>query len=600
MVVARQFGRHIVDSLKNSTKSGAQYAVRAYNSCLDFHHDLLESRNSNLRAALRQIKATDSPTVFAFHLKRDFMLESFFSVRVTSASEFPGGPPALIHIISKLPTSYDSATTNGYWQTLLDFDTGITQLSKRAQDAEKRAFHELWEKLTNLHLTKNALPMSGNIFFASFSKLQTYPNLTLSAALEALSQGIVSRDTMIRFQYDIIYIDGLLSRYPVAAKRVITAQLLQHLITNVPDQRETIEQASVFGSKFPLTPEDTCLSFLTTSSLSLVIGASLLDYGTHLPIAERMAIRHLLGEIKESLQESIYSHFVNSDRQTMIGVMGAIDSVQAIVGYPIWLETAEADKKIDEFYKQLDFTDASYSTFLDFVRRLGQFFWRKQFAHHILHEANPSPPHFSTNALFSRQRGIELQWGLLQAPLYQPDMPLVSLYGSVGFVLSHELMHLISYYKRIFAATNERAFLNQSACFDAFYDQFCFELANNGTNRTICASGSNDSEENIADAEGLGLAYRAFERKFSGGDIGIEKLRKYSPKQLFFLSFAARFCGSYTPEHLMRHLQDELDPHAPDVVRVNGAVSISEHFAQAFNCPKGSRMNRETRCSLFA
>uniref|UniRef100_A0A914UZM4 Peptidase M13 N-terminal domain-containing protein n=1 Tax=Plectus sambesii TaxID=2011161 RepID=A0A914UZM4_9BILA len=33
MVVARQFGRHIVDSLKNSTKSGAQYAVRAYNSC---------------------------------------------------------------------------------------------------------------------------------------------------------------------------------------------------------------------------------------------------------------------------------------------------------------------------------------------------------------------------------------------------------------------------------------------------------------------------------------------------------------------------------------------------------------------------------------
>lgn len=605
MVVARNFGAQIVDALKNSTRRGAGYAIRAHNSCVDFHREAVESRNSKLRETLKLMKATTSPTVFLFQLKRDFLLESFLSVRVTAASEFPGGPPALIHITSKLPTKYDPATTESYWQKVLHFDPTIAQLNTIAQDIQKRAFHDLWQKLANLRSNKQTLPMFDNVFFGSFTKLQTYPNHTLSSAVEALSQGIVSKDTMIRFQYDVIYIDGLLSRYPVAAKRVITAQLLEHLITNAPDLQDTDddEVVSLFGSKFPLTPEDVCVTFLTTSSLSLVIGASLLDHGDHLPIAQRMRIRHLLGEVKESLKEAIFSHFSTSDRVAMIGVLEAIDSVPAIIGYPIWLESPGADRRINDFYKQFNFTTTdSNATYLDFARQLGQYFWRKQFASHILHEANPPPPHFSTNAHFNRRRGIELQWGLLQAPLHRLDMPPVSFYGAVGFVLSHELMHLISYYKRVFAATNERSFLNQSACFETFYDQFCFDFAsNNDTNKTVCANGVNDSEENIADVEGLALAYRTYQRKFTDtGTVGIEKLKQYSPRQLFFMSFAARFCSSSTPEHLMHHLEDELDPHAPDAVRVNGAVSNSEHFAQAFNCPKGSRMNSGARCSLFA
>lgn len=41
------------------------------------------------------------------------------------------------------------------------------------------------------------------------------------------------------------------------------------------------------------------------------------------------------------------------------------------------------------------------------------------------------------------------------------------------------------------------------------------------------------------------------------------------------------------------------DPHSPGNLRVNGAVSNTNDFAEVFGCPAGSAMNPSDKCSIW-
>ncbi len=71
----------------------------------------------------------------------------------------------------------------------------------------------------------------------------------------------------------------------------------------------------------------------------------------------------------------------------------------------------------------------------------------------------------------------------------------------------------------------------------------------------------------------------------------------YTPKQLFWVSFAQTWCTKYRDEKLKQQILTGV--HSPSHFRVLGSVSNVEDFAIDYNCPIGSKMNPVTRCSVW-
>lgn len=111
-------------------------------------------------------------------------------------------------------------------------------------------------------------------------------------------------------------------------------------------------------------------------------------------------------------------------------------------------------------------------------------------------------------------------------------------------------------------------------------------------------NGVNTQSENIADNGGVKLAYRAYNRWVSRNQPE-EKLYalKYDVQQLFWLSFAQKYCFIARDQYLKNKIM--LDAHAPHKFRVNGVVSNMQEFATAFNCPVGSKMNPVNKCEVW-
>jgi len=71
----------------------------------------------------------------------------------------------------------------------------------------------------------------------------------------------------------------------------------------------------------------------------------------------------------------------------------------------------------------------------------------------------------------------------------------------------------------------------------------------------------------------------------------------YTPKQLFWVSYAQTHCAKYQDEKLKEQIVTWAQ--TPSHFRVLGSVSNLEEFATDFNCPSGSNMNPKTRCSVW-
>ena len=167
-------------------------------------------------------------------------------------------------------------------------------------------------------------------------------------------------------------------------------------------------------------------------------------------------------------------------------------------------------------------------------------------------------------------------------------------------VAGHELTHGFDSNGRIYDKNGNRrnwwtknsskAFEEKSLCIRNQYGEF--QMFGKKVN------GRATLGENIADNGGLKFAYEAYKRWVSNN--GEEKKLPgldYTPYQLFFISYAQGWCSKYTLEGALHQL-DNL-PWPPMNIRIDGAIMNSEGFAEAFKCPRGSRMNPETKCSVW-
>ncbi|GAU95373.1 hypothetical protein RvY_07002-2 [Ramazzottius varieornatus] len=194
---------------------------------------------------------------------------------------------------------------------------------------------------------------------------------------------------------------------------------------------------------------------------------------------------------------------------------------------------------------------------------------------------------------------------ILQSPFYDSQVPQYMNYGGIGFVIGHEISHGFDDQGSRFDAnqllrdwwtdTTRELYDNKKGGFVKQYSSFC-------TEEVGCLNGRLTLGENIADNGGIKAAYKAyfdfFKLRVKGEpEVSLPGFTDFSPEQMFFLSAGHLWCGSTSLEKAQLLLLT--DPHSSARFRVNGPLSNSPEFGQAYKCPLGSKMNPTQKFSVW-
>uniref|UniRef100_A0A183ICI0 Neprilysin n=1 Tax=Soboliphyme baturini TaxID=241478 RepID=A0A183ICI0_9BILA len=208
------------------------------------------------------------------------------------------------------------------------------------------------------------------------------------------------------------------------------------------------------------------------------------------------------------------------------------------------------------------------------------------------------------NAWYSNlKNSITFPAGILQFPFFDATYPKAVNYGAIGSVIGHEITHGFDDQGSQYNASGDLQnwwsessalhFDKKTQCMKEQYDHYCYPQLNK------CVQGDTTLGENIADNGGLKEAFTAYQTYVAehGEELRLPSLAEYSMDQIFFISFASFWCGSYK-DNFLRNLLST-NEHAPNEFRVKGVVQNSKEFAEAFNCPLGSPMNPEHKCTVW-
>ena len=72
----------------------------------------------------------------------------------------------------------------------------------------------------------------------------------------------------------------------------------------------------------------------------------------------------------------------------------------------------------------------------------------------------------------------------------------------------------------------------------------------------------------------------------------------FSPRQLFWLSYARLFCSVSNNFAVQNQAQFGMK-HAPGEFRVIGVAQNNHEFSKDFNCGPNSKMNSRTKCEVW-
>lgn len=193
---------------------------------------------------------------------------------------------------------------------------------------------------------------------------------------------------------------------------------------------------------------------------------------------------------------------------------------------------------------------------------------------------------------------INFPTGILQPPFYDANAPAAINYGSIGFVIGHEITH---------------GFDDQGAKFDEhgnLHDWWTSEDLKKFKQATNCivkqfsnykvagnmpVNGELVVGEATADLGGLTLAYRAYQA--SAAYKKDQATSGFTPDQQFFLGAAHVWANNMRPERARQLIT--IDPHPPAMYRVNGTLVNMPAFQAVFNIPDNSPMASQQRCVIW-
>jgi putative endopeptidase len=189
--------------------------------------------------------------------------------------------------------------------------------------------------------------------------------------------------------------------------------------------------------------------------------------------------------------------------------------------------------------------------------------------------------------------------GILQPPFYNQKASLWVNLGGLGMIVGHELTHGFDDQGSQFAGNGAlenwwspdvgAKFKEKTQCVVEQYNGF---EPIEGVN----VNGQLTLGENIADLGGVKLAFAAY-RKLREGKSAEVVAEGFTEDQQFFLAVGQAWCTKSTDE--ITRMLVQTDSHSPPQFRVNGSLSNLPEFAEAFECKKGTPMNRENICTVW-
>jgi len=193
---------------------------------------------------------------------------------------------------------------------------------------------------------------------------------------------------------------------------------------------------------------------------------------------------------------------------------------------------------------------------------------------------------------------LNMPAGILQPPFFDPNAPAALNYGSVGFVMGHEMTHGFDdqgaqfdghgNLKNWWTPSDLSKFNKATECIVNQFSQYVVD-------GDLHIQGKLVVGEATADLGGITIAYRAFQR--SKEYKNAKTIDGMTPDQQFFLGTAHVWATNIRPQQIRN--QVTTDPHPPALYRVNGSLANIPQFQKAFNIPDQSPMVNKNRCVIW-
>lgn len=297
-------------------------------------------------------------------------------------------------------------------------------------------------------------------------------------------------------------------------------------------------------------------------------------------------------ELRDGVEKQI-SHSNWMDERTKNLAREKLEAMKFHIGYP---ETFKNETFFDHQYSGLKLGPDYFKNVLSYFIHGTKQSWEKFRKPTDKNEFAMLPT--TANAVYYMpDNALTLPAAQLKSPLFNDALPTAVNYGSTGFIMAHEIFHGFDNEGRMYDKNGNKVnwwsdrmvelYEEKSQCFVEQFNEYKI-------------NGELTEGENIADTAGLITAFEVYKnkiRKHSSNDMRLPGLQNISRKQLYFISFAATFCSSLTPEY--REQMRKKDEHSATFYRINGAVSNSEEFSRAFKCSKNSPMNPDRKCNIL-
>lgn len=286
------------------------------------------------------------------------------------------------------------------------------------------------------------------------------------------------------------------------------------------------------------------------------------------------------------------------DDETKSLLLQRLTNMKNVIGFPSYLNNkTEFNKVYNKFPDTFEYDLAFYFQIKQYYVEQG-----------ILHLKVPS---FYENIILPRsisdvsayyflyKNTFVYPISLHNPPFYYLDGPWYLNFGAIGSVIGHEMMHGcdnigmhgLKVNVTWFSNASVIAYQKHAVCYKDQYSVYDSSglYKNNGTHTL---------RENIADSVGLNLAFEAYKtfEKTTKPHEKYKTLENYTPEQMFFIAYGTVWCSKIDSSAKKDFMSGF---HSLPELRVNMAVSNSDSFALAFNCPKGSPMNPTKKCTLW-